>query len=110
MQAKTRDTQLLLFSLLIYVPDECLFTAYSLVPQKLEFELVLFWRGKESWGCFLAARLKTVFETLLIIYFKPAWGGDLQFSSVAPLLVAASADQEKRIRWCGDKITLLCLL
>lgn len=43
-------------------------------------------------------RLKNVFEMLLIIRFKLAWAGDLQFSSVAPLLIAASADQEKRIR------------
>lgn len=85
---------------------------YSMKPvlQVLEFALVLFWRGKEGRGCFLGARLQNVFEMLLIIYLKLAWAGDLQFSSVAPLLIAASADQEKRIRWDGDKQTLLCLL
>lgn len=85
--------------------------AYSIMPvlQVLELGLVLFWRGKEGRGCFLGVRLQNVFEMLLIIYLKLAWAGDLQFSSVAPLLIAASGGEDQ-MGWKQTQLALSSLI
>lgn len=68
-----------------------------------EIGLTFFWRGKEGMEALSRSYIPNVFEMLLIIYLILAWTADVQFFPVTPLVIAASADQQKRIRWDGDK-------